>query len=223
MRHNPDGPAVDVAPLPLQTRKPHPGFRSFETPTIMFAGWVQARKGPDVLVRAMADVVKKQPRARLIIVGPLSESSFEAYIKNLVVALGVEKNVIFTGKLPAEEFNKIFYGSLIVAIAEQWENMSPVFALEAMSAKKAIVTGAIGGIPEYIRNGEDGITVTYNDPKAYAEAIIKLLDDEKLVRDLGESALKRVTELCSRDRVFEKLVTVYNRAILDARSTMNCN
>jgi len=117
------------------------------------------------------------------------------------------------GKLPPEEFACILAGSQVVAIAERWENMSPVFALECMAAGKAIVSGAIGGIPEFIRNGLEGLLVKHDDHAAFGKAIVRLLRDRELARRLGAAAALRVQRLCTRESVRERLLEVYHKAL----------
>jgi glycosyltransferase involved in cell wall biosynthesis len=212
-RYGPSNLEIDVIPLPIKIQDRTEGLPEFEQPTVLFAGWVQARKGPDVIVRAMQQVVRAIPQARLLVVGPLSESKFEAYIRKLVADLSLQDAVTFTGKLSSEEFDRVFAGAHVVAIAEQWENMSPVFALECMAAQKPIVSGAIGGIPEFIRNGEDGLLVQYDDPTSYAEAIIRLLRNRDFARRLSFNAAIHAKSLCDRRSVIERLLKVYGSAL----------
>jgi glycosyltransferase involved in cell wall biosynthesis len=209
---------IEVVPLPVTIKAKtldSPIEESGESAEsiVLFAGWVQARKGPDLIVKAMSYITEKIAGAKLFVVGPLSESKFEAYIRKLVDDLGLSHCVTFTGKLPQDEFDAIFKRTQVIAIAEQWENMSPVFVLEAMAAGKAIVAGAIGGLPEFIDDGQTGLLAVYNDPMDYANKIIRLLSDKSLRRAFGQNAKNKVQKLCNRQIVFDRLMRAYQNAI----------
>lgn len=213
-RYSPDPLEIDVIPLPAHVEQPKVLSRKKQNrPTIMYAGWVQARKGPDVLVKAMAEVIKKISDAHLVIVGALSESHFESYLRNLITDLHLDNHVTITGKLPQEQFDSHFQSADIIAVAEQWYNMSPVFLLEAMAAAKTIVAGAIGGIPEYIRNEKEALLATYNDPVDFAGQLVRALNDSKLAGKLGENAAKRVKHLCRPEETYQRLLSSYSEAI----------
>ncbi len=213
MRHADAQPAVDVIRLAADPDVEDRPDSQPDERTALFAGWVQARKGPDILVKAMAEVIKTFPDARLNVVGPLCESKFEAYIRKLAKDLGVDDNVNFTGKLPQEQFRELFYKASIIVIAEQWENMSPVFALESMAAGKAIVSGRIGGLPELINDGEEGLLARYDDPSDFADKIKTLFADGRMARRMGQNAKSKVARICDRRVVMKKLVDMYTSAI----------
>jgi len=91
--------------------------------------------------------------------------------------------------------------------------MSPVFLLEAMAARKTVVAGKIGGIPEYITNGEDGLLARYNDPGDFARQIIRALKNQQLANDLGYQAGEKVKTLCNPAESLNKLTSCYEQAL----------
>lgn len=203
---------VDVVRLPVSSDGVPTPAQVDPTPTIMYAGWVQARKGPDIIVRAMPEVANKFPDVSLDLVGTLSESKFEAYIRGLIKDLGLEKHVHIRGKLPQDAFNAVFHNSRVVVIAEQWENMSPVFLIESMLAGKAIISGHIGGIPEFITHETHGLLADYNQPEDFAEKIIYMLENPERAAQMGENAKRNASRMCAPDMVLKDLLACYQRA-----------
>ncbi len=214
-RHGDSLPEIEVIRLASDIKITARQAGGAGAPRLLFAGWVQARKGPDIVVKAMAEVVKKFPSAILDVVGPLSESTYEAYIRNLVAELGLEKNINITGKLPEDEFRRKFDMADIVVVAEQWENMSPLFMVESMAAGKTIVSGRIGGIPEFIRHNKDGLLARHDDPADFADKINDLLSDKEKAEAMGKSAQERAIILCDKKTIKKELTDLYGKIIAE--------
>jgi glycosyltransferase involved in cell wall biosynthesis len=81
----------------------------------------------------------------------------------------------------------------------------PLSLLEAMAHRLPVVATPVGGIPEVVRDGEDGLLVPTNDPRALARAMARLAGDAALRVTLGEAAFRRVTVQFS----FEQMVREY--------------
>jgi glycosyltransferase involved in cell wall biosynthesis len=69
---------------------------------------------------------------------------------------------------------------------------SPNVLLEAMAAGLPIIATAVGGVPEIVRNGEEAVLVEKQNPKVLAQAIARVLQDNKLQRQLAEAAQHRI-------------------------------
>ena len=83
--------------------------------------------------------------------------------------------------------------------------------LDAMACGKPIVATRTGGIPEVVVDGETGLLVAPRDHEAMAEAIVRLLKDAALREQLGATALRRVREKFSAERMVEETLRVYRR------------
>ena len=82
--------------------------------------------------------------------------------------------------------------------------------LEAMRAGKAIVATHVGGNPESIRNGIDGILVPAQNAEALAEGIKKLLESKELRSSLGQSARQRFLDNFTEDQMKANLIKTLN-------------
>jgi glycosyltransferase involved in cell wall biosynthesis len=77
----------------------------------------------------------------------------------------------------------------------------------------------VGDLPKMVEDGKDGLVVPPKDPKALAEAIVKLLKDDKLRRHMGRNALRKAEEL-SWDNIAKMHMRVYEE-VLDARKKLS--
>ena len=139
-------------------------------------------KGLDVLLRAARLVTGQRPEARFVIVGKGCE---KAALENLTAQLGLERNVIFTGeRTDVQDFYSFFD---LFALSSHSEGFGIVL-LEAMHFGTPIVATAVGGVPEFVRDGETGLLVPPGSPGPLAGAILKLLGDSALSRRLSGAA-----------------------------------
>lgn len=141
------------------------------------------QKGLNYLLEATKLVVKEIPNARLVLAG----SGYE-YVAPLVKKMGLEKFVISLGRIP-DGTEPQFYSMLdIFAGASIAEGFGLVYA-EASRCGKAVVATNSASIPEVIVNGKTGILVPIRNPKALAEAIVKLLNNDKLSKRMGKNGV----------------------------------
>ena len=86
-------------------------------------------------------------------------------------------------------------------------------ALEAMSCGVPVVATAVGGVPEVVRDGENGRLAPADDPSAFAAALRELLEDRERARELGANARRDVEERFTRDQVVQLYESLYRRVL----------
>jgi glycosyltransferase involved in cell wall biosynthesis len=145
--------------------------------TVLFAGETGRRKGVDVLLRAWAQVHRRQPDARLVIVGPPGD-----------VQLPFGGGIDALGPRQRADVLKLMERSQIVVLPSRAEVM-PMALLEAMARGRPVVTTNVGEIPFLL--GDAGRMVAVGDHRALAESLIELLEN-------GESAAREGATLKSR-------------------------
>jgi len=184
-------------------------FEKLREFTIAFVGWLRRYKGLHVVIQAMSIVIEKIPNARLIVVGS-GEESYKNYIKELVENLNLKRHVSFLGKRKNEEVLRLLEGSDVVVVPEQWPNVfGPIVLIEAMTLGRPVVASRIGGIPEFIKDGENGFLVTYNQPRQFAAKIIWLSRHKEAARKLGRNASNSVAFFTSGNST-QKIISLYN-------------
>lgn len=183
-------------------------------PLILFVGSTyDAHKGLDILIRAMPDVISKIPDAKLTVIGKTCNKLYEIKIKNLINNLELKKNIEFIGRKKNKEVLKMVLKSRLVVVPEQWLNdFGPVILLEAMALGKPVVAGKIGGIPEFVKDGYNGFLVEYNQPKQFAEKIIRLLKNKDSANLMGKRAKESARFLFDKNQIKE-ILKLYNELI----------
>jgi glycosyltransferase involved in cell wall biosynthesis len=181
---NPAPPLRDVPPAEL------------DDDTLVFVGRLTTQKAlPDAL-RAVAAV----ERARLIIVGDGPE---RATLERLTEELGLDGRVTFEGARSRDEVLRILAGARAALLSSAWENL-PHAAVEALSVGIPVVSTAVGGVPEVVRDDGNGLLVPAGDVEALAAAIRRVVEDDELRDRLAQAARPSVAGI-GRDRIYTRL------------------
>jgi glycosyltransferase involved in cell wall biosynthesis len=110
-------------------------------------------------------------------------------------------------------------GLMDVLVVPSLTEGSPLIVLEAMAAGIPVVASAVGGIPDQLRNGQEGILVPPDDPDALGEALGALLRDPAYARRLGETGRLRTENEFSHETLVRRIEVVY-RAALDGDTAL---
>ncbi len=191
------------------SRKMAPSKTSTPQKFIFFAGWLDPRKGLHVLIEAMPEIIRKVPDARLVISELSGIDTYKRKILERIKELNLKKYITFYGRLPKEEFNSLLAQAKVVVVPEQWENMSPVIIIESMAFGKAIVASRIGGIPEFIKDGQNGFLAKRNDPADFAQKIVWVLQNPDGAANLGSQAARDIMGICGKDKILNNLLKSY--------------
>ncbi len=147
-----------------------------DQPVGMLAQFI-ARKGHHVLLKAIPEILARCPGARFLLFGrgPLQES-----IRQEVHEMGVDSAVTFAGF--RHDLDRILPCLSLVVHPATMEGLG-VSLLQAAASSRPIVATPVGGIPEIVRHGHNGLLVPVNDHHALAQAVIELLHEpHKAVR-----------------------------------------
>jgi glycosyltransferase involved in cell wall biosynthesis len=180
--------------------------KSSDTVNCLYLGSLIDRKKVDVLLRAFAIVKDKYPRARLTLVGG---GSMEGSYKKLATELQLDDVAHFTGLVIQYPFELLKRSDIFVSASES-ESFGLVFA-EAMSFGLPVVACRVGGIPEVVADGKTGLLVEANDPKAFAEALLALLEDSQLRARMGEAGLQQVKGAFQLDETIDATFQAFAR------------
>jgi glycosyltransferase involved in cell wall biosynthesis len=158
-----------------------------ESRTVTFVGRLTPAKGLDVLIRALALV----PDAwdELVVVG---DGRDQAATESLLARSGVGERTTMHGWLAAEGVTEAIRASSVVVVPSRWPEPFGIAGIEAMAQGRPVIASAVGGIPEWLDDGETGLLVPPGDPGALAAALERLLGDPRLARRLGDEAWRRV-------------------------------
>jgi glycosyltransferase involved in cell wall biosynthesis len=170
--------------------------RELEPGTISMVGRLVRHKGVDVVLDAVARV----PSAKLVIVGDGPERD---ELERRAQEPDLAGRVTFLGAVPRDEGLEIVAGADISVLASDWENL-PHAAVEALAVGTPVVATAVGGVPEVVHDGVNGLLVPARRPDLLADALARLLDDDGLRAGLA-AATRASVEPIARDRVYGRI------------------
>lgn len=179
-----------------------------EVPVVFTARRLVKKNGLEVLLRAMRNVLRVR-KARLVIAG---EGPEEARLRRLAEDLQISRHAVFLGGVPHDEIPKHMASAAIVVVPSYIE-ASSLFVLEAMAMEKPVIASRVGGIPEIVASGQDGVLVDPGDHKLLAREILNMLSDESLCSSLGKRARVRVLRNHTWDMVAERYLPVFRSAL----------
>ena len=151
---------------------------------LAFAGRLTAQKSLDVLLRAVASCEEVQ----LVIAGTGEELPL---VEQLVAQLGLEPRVSLLGALPRARVLDLFAAADAAVLSSSWENF-PHSVVEALAVGTPVIATAAGGVPEVVRDGENGLLVPVGDVAAFAAAIHRFAADPALRERLRANAARSV-------------------------------
>jgi len=173
---------------------------------ILFLGTLGPHKGPDVLIKAMSKIIKHVPDVELVFAG---KGVMRDELEMLSKDLGIEKNVRFVGFVDDDLKGSYYKAADVFVLPSTMSTESfGIVNLEAMACSVPIVASKIGGIPDVVKDGENGLLVQPRNSDALADAIIYLLENEDIREKMGKNGREKVGDY-SWKRIAEETEKVY--------------
>jgi glycosyltransferase involved in cell wall biosynthesis len=170
--------------------------------SVLYLGRLSQEKGVDVLVRAAA--ISGVPTQ---VVG---EGPHRPALERLIAETRAPVELL--GYRQGEELADLVRASRAVVMPSRCHDNCPLAVIEAMAWGKPVVGSRVGGIPELVRDGEDGILVPYDDPPALAAALTRVARDDAAVERMGRSARARVEERFDAAPHYDAVIEAYGLA-----------
>jgi len=184
-------------------------FNLDSEPVIGIIGRIIKGKGHKEFILTAEEVLRIRPNVHFVIVGDAKGGSDRYYndIIDLVSKEHLKNNVIFTGW--RTDVKGILNDIDLVVQPYTLPEGLPNILIEAMALGKPVVTTNIPGPSEIVADGQTGFLVPSKDPLALAEAILKLLDNPQLAKQMGEAGRKRVEQLFNIQDTVKKIQELY--------------
>ncbi len=191
-----------------------------DTPTVGSVGFMHRRKRFDLLVRAAGILRAEFPSLRVFVAGDGDERSS---IEQLIGQLGLGETVVLLGR--RADVVRLLPGFDVAVCCSDHEG-SPISVMEYMDAARPVVATAVGGNPDLIDDGQDGLLVQPGDHVVLASAIARLLRDRQLSERLGAAARERrrreftIEAMCARlEALYVDRLAIASRAGPSASSS----
>jgi D-inositol-3-phosphate glycosyltransferase len=191
---------------------------------LLFAGRIQPLKAPDVLLRAVAELLARTPslRSRLVVpvVGGPSGTGLEhpESLAQLSSELGLDDVVRFVPPVAQDELARWYAAATLVAVPSYNESFGLV-AAEAQATGTPVVAAAVGGLTTVVRDGHSGLLVDGHEPRAWADALRRVVEDDGLRLRLQAGALEQARQF-SWERTADRMLEVYEHARADLRTSV---
>jgi len=183
-----------------------PGTGSHSKLIAVVANMYSRVKGHTYLISAASSVCRDIPEAIFVLIGDGKE---RPNLEQQVRQAGLEKNFLFLGS--RGDVPELLACCDLFVLPSEAEAL-PNSLLEAMAAGLPVVGTGVGGIPEIIRNGVDGLIVPAKDPHALAEAILRILQNPRFAKQLSQAGQEMVRAHFGFDRLLAELEQLYTPA-----------
>ena len=195
-------PAPAIPPMP--TREKLRAELELDGDVLAFAG----RLGPQKAVGVLLDALVHTSGVSLVIAGDGPERSA---LERRALELGLDARVRFLGSVPRETVLRLFRAADASVLPSAWENF-PHTVVEALAVGCPVIATAVGGVPEVVREGENGLLVPPGDSAALAAALDRFFGDASL-RERLRGAAARSVDGYSEEAVFTAIETELRKAV----------
>lgn len=164
-------------------------------------------KGIQFMIKALPEIIRHEPNLTYLVVG---DGIYASELKYLVNELGLEEHVIFTG------YRTDIPGILSVSnlfVLPSLGDALPTVLIEALAAEKPIIATRVGGIPEIINDGINGLLVPPADPESLTKACLKYIRDVEFSRSIKVKGAEIAKERFDIGIQARKLEIIYNDLI----------
>jgi len=176
------------------------------TPLLMFLGRIKKTKGCDVLVKALS-LIRDRDFA-MVFIGACRKESFMKRLLAIARQGGIDDRIHYYG---FSGHGRHFLAQADVAIAPSaGKEACPLSNIEAMQAGVCVITTTNGGQAEYISDSRNGLLVAPSDPRALADAIVRVLDNPDFRRQLAAAGHDYFLANMTYDKFVDKITETYS-------------
>jgi len=180
-------------------------------PLIGVVGRLEHWKGQHVIIKASPLVVEQFPEARFMIIGGIVEGRnrerYSEELKKLASEMGTLDRIIFTGH--RNDIANVMSSLDIFVHTSVLPDPLPGVVMEAMLCARPVIGSNAGGVPEEIENGATGLLYAPGDHVEMAEAILYLLKNPAIAREMGQAGKMRAIAVFSKETLMKKMEEIY--------------
>lgn len=198
-------PIVDkekIAVLENAVPIPAEPITSYEGHSLLFLGRLCKEKGVSELLDAVSMLAGEYPGVKLYLGGVWEDDSLKKKADKL------RGNVEYLGWIDEAQKNLYMQKCSLFVLPTYFEGQ-PISLLEAMAKGMAVISTNVGGIPQMLRNGQEGILIPPKDARALYESICGLIDDVHTKKRYGTNARARAAQHYNMSRRVDELVAIY--------------
>ena len=183
---------------------------------VAFRGRADRTKGIDTLIKAV--IAAREIDVALDLYGVAQSSGDEEYRTKLVDLAGQDSRIRFLPPIPHDRVVPTLGNYHLVAVPSRWMETGPLVVLEAFAAGTPVIGSNLGGIAEWVRNGENGLLVEFDDVAGWSRALKRCARDRALLAALG----KGIESPRSMATVAEEMARLYQRHSIMSVDRQSC-
>jgi glycogen synthase len=196
-------PALETRPLP------------FDRPQLLCLGRVVPDKGFDLVVDALASIVRVVPDIQLTIAG---DGTDKPRLEQQARELNVHDKIVFRGWVAPGDVLDLINTATIVIVPSRWYDPAPLVVFQAAHMGRPVVGSRTGGIPELVVDGVTGLVVDKDDSGAIARAVIHLVQNQDETRRMGQLAESRARNVLGWQQCIDAYHALYRELLERHRS-----
>ncbi|MDD2706468.1 MAG: glycosyltransferase family 4 protein [Verrucomicrobiae bacterium] len=183
-----------------------------DAPLFGIIAMMRGDKGHDYFLQAALETLKTHPQARFVLVGEgIGGRRVERECRERIDHAGEQKRIIMTGY--RSDVPNVMAALDIAVIASVEVEAQSRIAPQTFATRRALIATRVGGIPELVEDGVNGLLIPPRDAPAMATAMRRLIDSPELRKKLAEAGWQKARSELSIDTMMEKTLAVYRRAI----------
>jgi glycosyltransferase involved in cell wall biosynthesis len=179
--------------------------------TLGMVALIRPRKGIEVLLQAIQDVLQRNPRVRLDVIGSFATPEYETQVHDLARQLGVDRAVRWKGF--TNDVTSALRGLDALVLPSLFGEGMPMVVLEALAVGLPVIATRVEGTPEVVRDGREGFLAIPSDPSNLARTIEKMVGDRHAWCRMSEQAWARHRESFSDVRMAQRLASSYETTL----------
>ena len=184
-------------------------------PTVLFFGRISVYKGLETLYSAAPLVAEEVPDVRIVVAGRPVREYVPPAAPRLAAPAAVE---VLDGYVSNRRAARLFRDAAVVACPYRDATQSAVL-LTAYGFERPVVATGVGGLPEYVQDGETGLLVAPDDPRSLADALTRVLRDEPFQARLREGIRRACGDRFAWSRAAREILRIYEAAVRPTRRT----
>ena len=178
---------------------------------VLFVGRLYHRKGLEILLRSIPQVLKEFNDVEYVISGKGFKEKEES-LRKLAKQLDIEDHLKFLGYVPDEKLPNLYSASDIFVLPAIYENF-PFAILEAQSTGLPVISTKVGGIPEFLVDNENGFLIDPGDSAQLTQRVLALLQDPKLAKEMGMRGRKLIEEKFDWHLISSQVIDLYHKLL----------
>ena len=213
-----DADKIVAIPAGVDTAQFHPAVSGtavrlefgLEGPVIGTVAMFRHAKGHRVLLRALPEILRHEPRAVFLWVG---DGVGRVTLQQEVAEAGVQAKVHMVGF--REDIPACMAAMDVVVLPSIRSDGVPQVVMQALAMRKPVVASAVGGIPEVIQHQRTGVLVPPNDPQALADAVVRLLCHPQLAAAWAQAGGHLIDTHYGLEHTIDRTAAVYTAVLVE--------